>query len=275
MPAVKKGGLLCFLAAFSIITLKNYTSDERKVKMKKIVLIMILFTLFALSACSTGSEQNDASRMDLQGDSGSKEENSAGKDFTVKGDFKEYQDIESKNIISVTSHLDFSAAFPDMDSLVSHSDEIIEFKVDNIRYTFLRGSGYTVCDVTVTKSFAGKLKAGDRISLLQYGGIFTIEEETNYWHDEDRFRHLTEAEQQNSLIISKATAGVDYHKGDIFVAFIAKDDFLKGSYSTLNYGEGVFVYQDKETLTRYYGDDYVNNEIKYSDLPALQSSVSS
>ena len=67
-----------------------------------------------------------------------------------------------------------------------------------------------------------------------------------------------------------ALVGVDYHVGDIFVGFIVRDDFLEGSYCTLNCGEGVFVYQDDKTLTRYCKDIYEQNEIKYSDLLNIQ-----
>ena len=242
--------------------------------MKRVLLAMILVMLLILSACGAKTEQGSAVNADGAARSIQPSENEtyseAGNDYTVKGDFRVYHDIGSKSIISVTTHLDFSTPFPDLESLVSHSDDVIEFRVDEIKYAFLEGSGYTICDVTVTKAFTGELMTGDRISLLQYGGIFTIDEEIGYWDDDEKFSHLTEEEKQNTLIVSNVLVGVDYHVGDIFVGFIVRDDFLEGSYCTLNCGEGVFVYQDDKTLTRYCKDIYEQNEIKYSDLLNIQ-----
>lgn len=195
-----------------------------------------------------------------------------GTDYTVKGDFKEYSESEiaQKNLIIVSSYLNFAYGVPDLAALVSSSSEVIEFTVDEVKYAFLSGSGYTVCNVTVTKSFSGNLRQGDKISILQYGGYFTIEEETGYWQDEERFSGMTEEERDNSLIKSHADSGVDYHVGDVFVAFIGRDDgFYEGAYFSVNMGEGVFAWRDPETLVRCCGENYEQNELKISDLLAI------
>lgn len=257
--------------------------------MKKQIIMVLCFVLaFSLVGCRTksiGNSSDVTSRENLPNNSevidteitqntthetNKDTEKSKGTDYTVRGDFKEYTNIESKNIIQVSANLDFSRGFPDLDSLVSSSDAIIECVVDEVKYTFIEGSCYTVPNVTVTESFKGNLNIGDRISILQYGGYFTIEEETDYWHDEDKFSNLNEEERKNSLIYSHADVGVDYHVGDVFVMFVSTEDFLEGSYCTLKYGEGVFVYQNDEILTRYCGNKGYQNEIKYSDLLAIK-----
>ena len=262
--------------------------------MKRSVVFVFLMMVFLLSACSAQGEQtlisSEAASQEEQSNAAlsetepsqtesSEEESSGmpvGTDYTVKGDFKEYSDSEiaQKNIILVNSYLNFAYGVPDLAALVSSSSEAVEFTVDEIKYAFLNGSGYTVCNVTVTRSFSGNLREGDKISILQYGGYFSIEEETEYWQDEERFSGMTEEERENSLIKSHTDAGVDYHVGDVFVAFIGRDDgFYEGAYFSVNMGEGVFTFSDPETLVRCCGENYEQNELRISDLLTIGTGI--
>ena len=242
--------------------------------MKKIILLILIFVMIigGITVCYVSKTKNKSNDTDKNKETNLIEVK--GNDYTIKDDLKHYDDIESKKIIEVKTNLNFSHSLSSIEKMISLADNVIEFVVEDLNYRFIEGTGYTIYNIKITKVFAGSLKEGDKISLLQYGGIFTIEDETNYWHDEIKFSNLTEEEKNNTLIVSRAEECVDYHKGDNFVAFISKEDLIDGAYSTLNCGEGVFYYQDKDKLVRYSKKNYKNNEITYDKLVDITKDMS-
>ena len=192
----------------------------------------------------------------------------AGSDLTVKCNCIDYTHEQLNNTVLVSAECSFAYSVPTLDSLYSHAESIINCTVCDVRYTVLEGTPYTIYDVIVNEVYHGVLNVGDKISILQYGGYMTVQDEIDYYKNDVRFNGMTDEEKQNILIEKRSTTGANLMEGDSFVTFIAKEDILEGAYYTINEGESIFLFHDADTLIRYTSN-YENNKISLSDIISM------
>jgi len=190
-------------------------------------------------------------------------------DLTVELNCVDYTQSQLNNTILVAADCSFAYGVPSLDALTTHCESAINCTVDDIRYTVLEGTPYTVYDVVINDVYIGDLNIGDRISLVQYGGYMTVQDEIDYYKDDVRFSKMTDEEKSTTLIEKRSTTAADLSIGDNFVTFIAKESLIENAYYTLNEGESVFLFQDDETLIRYT-QNYKQNELLLNDLIALK-----
>ncbi|MCD7810352.1 MAG: hypothetical protein LUG91_00650 [Ruminococcus sp.] len=245
--------------------------------MRKIIIYSAIAVLsVSLFGCSAKESSKIADNAVLESNTDEAETQnvnaSTGIDYTVICDCVDYTPEQLSNTISVSAECSFAYSVSTLESLVEHSDDAIKFTVYDIRYTVIEGTPYTIYDVLIEESYTGYFNQGDEISLLQYGGYMTIQDEIDYYQDDYRFADMTDKEKNDTLIEKRSTSAVDMQLGDNYVAFIAEEDVLEGAYYTLNEGEGIFEFENESTLVRCTGN-YTENEMELETLNSIDKTV--
>ncbi len=64
----------------------------------------------------------------------------------------------------------------DLNKIFDLSEEIVRGKVENISFTKVGAFALTKADILITESFKGKLKKGDLVSVLVFGGYIRLQD---------------------------------------------------------------------------------------------------
>ncbi|MDE6729453.1 MAG: hypothetical protein K2J71_01595 [Oscillospiraceae bacterium] len=168
-------------------------------------------------------------------------------DYTVTVETFTPTSEQLEHVTQETISLDFPEQYNSFWQLVRNSEAVVRCKILSIGYTIRQDEPYTVCQVEILESVKGKFIAGDKLSVVQYGGYLI-----QYDSGSPELMELQIAYSEKPVIFQE------------YVLFLNPDSIFNGAYGTVHENEGVFRYDPKtDNLTRSVAQDVAINSCSY------------
>ena len=253
--------------------------------MKKICLSVMVCILFLFNACSFSTSED---RQKSSSDSKTEPIQSSLSslpivDKTVKNIYRFAMD--GYRVIGEVKGSADMEIYNNVAELYEKSTYIVYGSIEEIGYWDESGTGFTLCDFVIEKSYKGNLEPGDKISVLAAGGYYRLSKFIEL-HGRERFPDLTEEEIQSSLYKTTVMGAPLVEKGEKYLFFLGQisdePPFPNGIYAEVGSFMGRFYYKDEDTLTRYtpenepefYYDDKTRSIPKQEfPLPELEAEI--
>ncbi|MDE5769534.1 MAG: hypothetical protein K2H82_09135 [Oscillospiraceae bacterium] len=165
------------------------------------------------------------------------------------------------NVTQEIVSLEFTENYNSFEQLFKNSQATVRCRVVSVAYTILQDAPYTVYTIEIIDPLCGSFIAGDKLSIVQYGGYLVPE---NPPVDEVK---PPSAQEQTELIEQQIAGSEPPVVSQEYVLFLKPDDVFDGAYETLHENEGMFRYDPKTgKLIRSVVQDAAINSSSYRQL---------
>lgn len=215
---------------------------------KKVFILLTVSTLIlSFSACSTNKTNSNSSSQS----------NNSTKDLTIKVNNKidlTNKQEQLKNSKTTQVSPSFMRPYLTFEQLNEGSQEIIECTIKNVEFFIENGIPYHKIDVEVNDILKGDLKVGDLVSIIQFGGYMTLQDEVDAFDNEFRFPDTTKEQRENIIIQKKITPEPYPEVNEKFVFYLVKDNVYKNAYTSLNDYQGRYKDNKQSKYERFVPD---------------------
>lgn len=163
-------------------------------------------------------------------------------------------DITGKNIEEIGGYACFANIYNNPTDLLADSDVVVYAQVESVEYFTLEGVPWNKMDVRVLDAYKGGVQAGDRISIMQFGGYLPLAEQIRVFNDGDKFSNMTQ-EEINNTVFKKTMEGAPLpevgNRGVYFVVEGVTEGLPKGAYEVNCSFQSQYILNDSGILERY------------------------
>ncbi|MDE7121139.1 MAG: hypothetical protein K2O42_03160 [Oscillospiraceae bacterium] len=172
-----------------------------------------------------------------------------------------------ENVTHETISMNFAEHYDSFQQLFENAGAAVRCKVLSVTYTIMQNAPYTVYHIEIIDSIYGSFIAGDKLSIVQYGGYLVPEDSSN--NEPDHEPKPPSSSSQEELIEQQIAGSEMPVVSQEYVLFLTPDDVFDGAYEALHENEGMFWY-DPETgeLIRSVEQDAAINTSSYRQLLA-------
>ncbi|MDI6619849.1 MAG: hypothetical protein QME45_14555 [Clostridiales bacterium] len=236
-----------------------------KTIIKAIAIGLMIFVVFELSGCFSTLSGNSDSKKSFS--TTKSRTASSGRNLTIKVkefDIKGRED-QIKKAQEVLVSPSFATSCATFEGLYKNSTQIVRCDIQNVGFTVKNGMPYTKLDVKVTDSLKGDLHIDDIITIIQYGGYMTIQDEIEAFNNEVHFAGMTKEERENTIIEKKITKEAYPKAGESYVYFLSLNNKFSGAYVPVNDYECRYKLNSKGRFVRYMPQNESNAKAFTSD----------
>ena len=253
--------------------------------MKKICLSVMVCILFLLNACSFPTSEDGQKPFS---DSKSESMQTSLSSLPIVDKTAKNIDrftMDGYHVIGEVKGSTDMEIYDNVAELYEKSTYIVYGGIEEIGYWDESGTGFTLCDFVIEKSYKGDLEPGDKISVLAAGGYYRLSKFVEL-NGKERFPDLTEEEIQSSVYKTAVMGAPLVEEGKKYLFFLGRisdePPFPNGVYAEVGSFMGRFYYKDAETLMRYtpenepdfYYDDRTRSIPKQEfTLPELEAEI--
>ena len=169
------------------------------------------------------------------------------------------------NVTHETVSMNFSENYDSFQQLFENAKAAVHCKVLSVAYTIMQDTPYTVYHIEIIDSLCGSFIAGDKLSIVQYGGYLVP---GNSSVDDPSTDVKPPSDQEQTELIEQQIAGSDPPVvSQEYVLFLTPDEMFDGAYEALHENEGMFRYDPKTgELIRSVEQDAAINSSSYRQL---------
>ncbi|MDE5754579.1 MAG: hypothetical protein K2H89_08565, partial [Oscillospiraceae bacterium] len=169
------------------------------------------------------------------------------------------------NVTHETVSMNFSENYDSFQQLFENAGSAVRCKVLSVAYTIMQNTPYTVYNVEIMESICGSFIAGDKLSIVQYGG-YLVPGNSSVDDPSNDVKPPSDQEQ-TELIEQQITGSETPVVSQEYVLFLNPDDVFDGAYETLHENEGMFRYDPKTgELIRSVEQDAAINSSSYKQV---------
>ena len=231
--------------------------------MKSKLVLAVLFILLILSACASPISESEVpsesvpslfevpSNSNVVSSLTIKDKSVDGGRFSIEGFHV------AGNLVGTAD----SVVYHNIAEVYEKSTYILYGTAQNIGYWDETGTGQTLYDFVIEKSYKGTLQPGDKITILSPGGYYRLSKFIEL-NGKERFPDLTEEEIENTVYKKTYMGAPLVENGEKYVVFLDYSEgippFPDGVYDEVGAFQGRFYYKDAETLMRYTPENEPN-----------------
>lgn len=224
------------------------------------VLIMIMYAILILGACSDVGEQLE--KVDtletekvvvMDERTGKSIESTHLDDNTIQLD-NAFSVSEYYVIQEVSAAADFATVYPDLESVYSAASNVLVGVVTDIQYTDDDAIPRTIYSFQVLENLKGSVQAGSLISISESNGYVRMSTFIDTYGD-DHFENLTDEEIEIGVILQSLGGAPLPSVGEEYVVFLGEQKVegrIAGAYAVLGNFMGKYVLDtESERYSRF------------------------
>lgn len=211
---------------------------------KNFLLAILLCCVFILSSCSTSVVS-----LDMEGIT----------DKTIEFDTI---DLEGKIFVGESnSDNQFSSIFSTIDELTAEAEFVVKGKVHDVNFFPYKGQGMTSTTVKVVETLKGDLQENDLISVVESGGVISIQDLIDYFGPA-KFGNMQTEYIENGVMYDYQSGAAFSKVGQDVYLFLMPAYFFEGAYECYGGFMGKFTLEADTYVrhTPYDGFYQLDNE---------------